>query len=279
MAKRGLGRGLDALLSPETESNNNNVIQISVFDIDTNPKQPRKSFDEERLKELASSIEKHGIVQPVLVKKKGQRYIIIAGERRFRAARLLKMDTIPAIVSDIDEQKAAEVALIENIQREDLNPIEEAGAIKFLMEQHDLTQEEVSERIGKSRPQIANSLRLLKMNKEVQHLLIDGKLSFGHAKMLAGVEDKTEQLKLANRCVLEGWTVRALEEYLKQKPKTTKTAVKVKKVDAQLTEMTAKMREQLGAKVTISGTQSKGKIVISYYSKEDLENIYRGIFE
>lgn len=279
MAKRGLGRGLDALLNPETESNNNNVIQISVFDIDTNPKQPRKSFDEERLKELASSIEKHGIVQPVLVKKKGQRYIIIAGERRFRAARLLKMDTIPAIVSDIDEQKAAEVALIENIQREDLNPIEEAGAIKFLMEQHDLTQEEVSERIGKSRPQIANSLRLLKMNKEVQHLLIDGKLSFGHAKMLAGVEDKTEQLKLANRCVLEGWTVRALEEYLKQKPKTTKTAVKVKKVDAQLTEMTAKMREQLGAKVTISGTQSKGKIVISYYSKEDLENIYRGIFE
>ena len=165
--KKGLGRGLDALLDELElqEEQKGTVEQVSLYDIDTNPDQPRKSFDEVKLQELAASLKRHGVVQPLIVKKNGLRYTIIAGERRFRAARIAGLSTVPVLVTDMDESSIMEVSLVENIQRENLNPIEEAAAIRLLMDQHDLTQEEVSARIGKSRPAIANALRLLSLEK------------------------------------------------------------------------------------------------------------------
>ena len=215
--KKGLGRGLDALLDELDleEKSGGQIEQVSLYDIDTNPDQPRKTFDEEKLKELAASLKRHGVVQPLIVKRNGMRYTIIAGERRFRAARLAGLSTVPVLVSDLDENAIMEVALVENIQRENLNPIEEAAAIRLLMEQHDLTQEEVSARIGKSRPAIANALRLLSLEKPVTEYIKSGKLSAGHGKMLAGIEDRERQIELANKAIEKDWSVRRLEDELR----------------------------------------------------------------
>ena len=201
--KKGLGRGLDALLEPyagpEADRDAaNRVLEISVRDIDTNRAQPRKSFDEAALRELADSIRVHGVVQPLLVRPNGSRYTIVAGERRFRAARLAGLETVPVLAAEYDEAQMQEVALIENLQREDLNPVEEAAAIRFLMQQHDLTQEEVSERLGKSRPAIANALRLLNLDRNVLELVRTGALSAGHGRALAAVTDAATQKRLAD---------------------------------------------------------------------------------
>lgn len=214
--KKGLGRGLDALLEPyagpEADRDAaNRVLEISVRDIDTNRAQPRKSFDEAALRELADSIRVHGVVQPLLVRPNGSRYTIVAGERRFRAARLAGLETVPVLAAEYDEAQMQEVALIENLQREDLNPVEEAAAIRFLMQQHDLTQEEVSERLGKSRPAIANALRLLNLDRNVLELVRTGALSAGHGRALAAVTDAATQERLADECVRLGYSVRALE--------------------------------------------------------------------
>ena len=199
MKNKGLGRGLDALLDEidTPDVSNEGKIEVNLYDIDTNPDQPRKTFDPEKLAELAASIRRHGVVQPILVKKNGTRYTIVAGERRYRAARQAGLRTVPVVVTDADEDAVMEISLIENIQRENLNPIEEAAAIKLLMQQHDLTQEEVSERVGKSRPAIANALRLLTLSKSVQKLIKDGRLSAGHGKMLAGVSNSRTQMEMA----------------------------------------------------------------------------------
>ncbi len=276
--KKGLGKGLDALLDEleVEEGNRNNIEQVSLYDIDTNPDQPRKSFDTDKLNELAASVKRHGIVQPLIVKRNGLRYTIIAGERRFRAARIAGLDTVPVIVSNLDENAIMEVALIENIQRENLNPIEEAAAIRFLMEQHDLTQEEVSERIGKSRPAIANALRLLSLEKPVLELIKTGKLSAGHGKMLAGIENKKQQKELAEKAAEKEWSVRRLEDELR----FASWEKKPKKRQEHSPEMRAALREmrnRLGTKVAVEGTEQKGKLIISYYNKEDLETIYRCI--
>lgn len=201
--------------SVETQEHQGKVLTLSVYEIDTNPDQPRKTFDEEKLAELAESIRRHGIVQPLVVAPKGQRYIIVAGERRFRAARLAGLKTVPAICMEAEEGALQEVSLIENIQREDLNPVEEAAAIRFLMEQHDLTQEEVAQRISKSRPVVANSLRLLTLPKSIQTLMKEGKLSAGHGKILAGLEDKKQAEELGKRAAEENWSVRRLEDTLR----------------------------------------------------------------
>ncbi|MDO4564483.1 MAG: ParB/RepB/Spo0J family partition protein [Clostridia bacterium] len=279
MARGGLGRGLDALLGGEDESRSAGVKEVRIGELDVNPNQPRKSFDEERLQELAASIKRHGIVQPLLVRKNGSRYTIVAGERRYRAARMLGLSSVPVIITALDEQKTAEVSLIENIQREDLNPIEEAAAINFLMKQHDLTQEEISERIGKSRSAIANSLRLLKLDSRVQAHVADGKLSAGHAKMLAGVEDAARQRGLAERCISEGWSVRMLEEALRAASGKKPSKRKKSEQSREMKELTRTFREHLGAKVEIQGSEERGKVIISYYSKDDLENIYKAIVE
>ena len=277
-AKKALGRGLDVLLDELDleEQQNGSIEQVSLYDIDTNPDQPRKTFDEEKLNELAASIKRHGVVQPLIVKQNGTRYTIIAGERRFRAARIAGLSTVPVLVSDMDENAIMEVALVENIQREDLNPIEEAAAIRLLMEQHDLTQEEVSARIGKSRPAIANALRLLSLDKPVAEMIKTGKLSAGHGKMLAGIADAAQQRALAEKAVEKDWSVRRLENELQFASWEKKPKVK-QEYSPEFRAAIRAMRNKLKTKVSVEGTEEKGRIVISYFSPDDLETIYQAI--
>ena len=273
--KKGLGRGLDALLGDYTQPTPEGVQEVDIHLIDTNAGQPRKDFDQEKLQELADSIRQHGVVQPILLRQNGERYVIVAGERRFRAARLAGLEKVPAIVKDLDEAQVMEVALIENLQREDLNPIEEAAAIRFLMQQHDLTQEEVSKRLSKSRPAIANSLRLLTLPEPVQAYLRNGKLQAGHARALAGLQDPEAQAVLADKIVGEGLSVRAAESLAReqgQKPPRQKKEPPA--TDPDLAAAEASLREWLGTKVSIQGSSQRGRIVIEYYNAELLQGIY-----
>lgn len=273
--KKGLGRGLDALLDElEQEETGAGVTEVSLYDIDTNPDQPRKTFDEEKLQELAASIRRHGVVQPLIVKKNGLRYTIIAGERRFRASRLAGLKKVPVVVTDMEEATIMEVSLVENIQRENLNPIEEAAAIRFLMEQHDLTQEEVSARIGKSRPAIANSLRLLQLEHGVMEQIKNGALSAGHGKMLAGISERKQQTELAEKAVKLGWSVRRLEDEIRFLSMPKKERTQKTEHSPEMKAAIREMRNRLGTKITVEGTEDSGKLVIQYYSADDLNRIY-----
>ncbi len=280
MAKRqtGLGRGLDALLDDldVQEPQQGGVLTVSLYDIDTNPDQPRKTFDPDKLNELAASLRRHGMVQPLLVRKNGLRYTIVAGERRYRAARLAGMKAVPVMLTDANDDTLMELSLIENIQRENLNPIEEAAAIRILMQQHDLTQEEVSDRVGKSRPAIANALRLLSLTKPVQALVKDGKLSAGHGKMLAGVADAKLQKELAEKCVQNDWSVRRLEDELRFASMQRKQKAE-SEPSVEMKAALHRMRGTLGTKIQMQGSEEKGKLIIHYYSKDDLDRIYRTI--
>ncbi|MBO4878876.1 MAG: ParB/RepB/Spo0J family partition protein [Clostridia bacterium] len=277
MFMKGLGKGLDALLGGSGSAESNTVSQLSVYLIDTNQGQPRKTFDEEKLRELAESIEQHGVVQPIIVRKEGERYRIIAGERRFRAARLAGLNEVPVIIRELDEQEVLEISLIENIQRENLNSIEEARAIRALMDEHDLTQEEVAKRLGKSRPAIANSVRLLALPDEVQQLLLDGKLQAGHCRALASIPDDALMTKTALQAADEDWSVRETERRVavllsqrsieRKQPKRTKLSNDIRHAQD-------KLRERLGTKVSFKGTEDNGKIVIDYYSRDELSHIY-----
>ncbi|HWQ57583.1 MAG TPA: ParB/RepB/Spo0J family partition protein, partial [Clostridia bacterium] len=280
--RKGLGRGLDALLGDYGAEPPEGVIQADIYLIDTNADQPRKTFDEERLRELASSIERHGMVQPIIVRRNGERYTIVAGERRYRAARLAGMARVPVIVKDFDEAEVHEVALVENLQRENLNPMEEAAAIRFLMQQHDLTQEEVSQRLGKSRPVIANSLRLLNLPEDVQKFVRDGELSSGHARAIAGLKDEGKQKSIASDAVKFGWSVRDVENktasinnaaLYPHAPKDEKEPKRPKQ-NADMYSAQENLREKLGTKVTIEGTEKRGKITLEYYTRESLEWLY-----
>lgn len=284
--KKGLGRGLDALLEPyagpEADRDAaNRVLEISVRDIDTNRAQPRKSFDEAALRELADSIRVHGVVQPLLVRPNGGRYTIVAGERRFRAARLAGLETVPVLAAEYDEAQMQEVALIENLQREDLNPVEEAAAIRFLMQQHDLTQEEVSERLGKSRPAIANALRLLNLDRNVLELVRTGALSAGHGRALAAVTDAATQERLADECVRLGYSVRALESRVRNLQAGRKPSKKAAPAphSGDLAQAERALRDRLGTRVRIAGDERRGRITIEYYSADDLQRIYERIVD
>ncbi len=272
--KRGLGRGLDALLGEYEAVPREEVIKLELSKIACSPAQPRKDFDEEKLAELAASIARHGVVQPIIVRREGEKYVIVAGERRFRAAKKAGLSEIPAIVRTFEEAEVLEVSLVENIQRENLNPIEEAAAIRFLMRQNDLTQEEVSARLGKSRPAVANALRLLSLPREVMVMLRDGQLSAGHGRALAGVEDKRWQLALAQAAVKEGWSVRELEKRAKKVPAEKKKEKSEARLAPELYDVREKLMERLGTKVKLSGTPKRGRITIEYFSQEDLERIY-----
>lgn len=275
--KKGLGKGLDALLGDYAQPPQEGVRDLYVYSIDTNAGQPRKEFDEDKLAELSASISRHGMVQPILVRQKGERYVIIAGERRFRAARMAGLSTVPAIVKELDEAEVMEVALIENLQRENLNPIEEAAAIRFLMQQHDLTQEEVSKRLSKSRPAIANSLRLLSLPEAVLALLRTGGLQAGHARALAGLQDENDQKRLAEKIVKEGLSVRAAEALVREMQERPAKKEKRKTEplrDSDLLAAEETLRERLGTKVAIQGTGTKGRIVIEYFNAGDLQAIY-----
>ena len=288
MAK-GLGRGLDSLLGilddekPVNNTKNDKklddidkkegVIDINMSLIDNNPAQPRKNFDPTALQELATSIKNYGVKQPIVVTKKGDRYLIIAGERRFRACKLAGVKTIPAVVRDYTDSQIKEIALLENIQREDLNPMETATCMQELLKDYGWTQEELSEKLGKSRPAVTNTLRLLSLCPEVQDMIRSGKLSAGHARCLVVVQDKDVQIKLANMAITKRITVRDMEKAIKElsNPQVKREA---KPLSVELKDFVNSMQHTFSTKVNIKGDEKKGKIVINYYSSEDLDRIY-----
>ncbi len=270
----GLGRGLDSLF-PGTEEWGTSIQEIPVGELDTNPDQPRQTFDDESIAQLADSIRDQGVLQPLLVVPfNGGRYRIIAGERRYRAGRMAGLETLPCIVKDIDVVRQMEIALIENLQREDLNPLEAAKGIQALMKQCGYTQEKVSTRLGKSRPAVANLLRMLTLPDEVTEMVRDGLLSAGHARVLAGLNSREEQIRLAHLAANEGMSVRRLEQ-LASNVKAKKPARKRKAVSlpAELNELQDKIRMKTGLKSTMTGTVSKGKIVLQYSTREELERL------
>ena len=273
-AQRGLGRGLGALLGDameEQQGDRDEVRSLKISQIDPNRGQPRTHFDEDALKDLAESIRAVGILQPILVREVGSRYEIIAGERRFRAARLAGLEEIPAIVRDWDEQKRLEAALIENLQRDDLNPVEEAVGVKNLMEAAGLTQEKAAERLGKCRPAVANLLRLLTLPEDVQKMLIDGRLSAGHARALVTV-DPQRQTQLANLCVQQNWSVRQLERICAQPVREAPKPPQ--RLDRQLQELEDMARELFGTRAKLDGDYERGKLTLSYFSADDLQRIW-----
>ena len=289
MAKKmGLGRGLSAIL-PDVEEVVESVdqvsespapvpadavVELSVGDIDPNRNQPRKKFDDDALLALADSIRHNGVLSPILVARDGRRYTIIAGERRWRAARLANCPTIPAIVRDWDDVRRQEAALIENIQREDLNAIEEAQGIRRLMEECALTQEVAAERIGRSRSAVANILRLLNLPERIQNAVIEGALSAGHARVLAGIDDAELQTGLVAKTMQFGWSVRQLEAAAKNAQTEKKEKPEPVALPIEYEELTERLRSATGLKVKLEGTQEKGKIVLQYTSEEELQRLW-----
>lgn len=275
MNKR-LGRGLDALFSSMEVDEKDHVIQIPLTELRPNPYQPRKIFSTESLQELKQSILEHGVLQPILVRKSIKGYDIIAGERRYRAALEAGLKTIPAVERSFSDQTMMEVALIENIQREDLNPLEIAEAYQKIMDKYSLTQEEMSKKIGKSRSLVANYLRLLQLPSEVKEFVSRGTLSMGHAKVIAGIEDAKTQILFANETVKKGLSVRKLEELVQQLNQKTKDRAKEKKKTEKnlfYKSIEERLQVRLGTSVQIKPGKKKGKIEIEYYSEDDLERI------
>ena len=275
MAKKthGLGRGLDSLFAG-SEDWGTSIQEIPVGELDPNPDQPRRTFSEESIGQLADSIREQGILQPLLVAPSGGgRYMIIAGERRYRAGRAAGLETLPCIVKDIDVIRQREIALIENLQREDLNPIEAARGVKALMDQCGYTQEKIGERLGKSRPAIANMIRLLQLPDEVSEMVKDGLLSAGHARVLIGIPDKETQLRLARKAVDEGLNVRQMEQLAKTAAGKPKKKAAPKQLPAELDELQDKIRRKTGLKSTLTGSIKKGRIVLQYSTREELERL------
>ncbi len=275
MAKKthGLGRGLDSLFAG-SEDWGTSIQEIPVGELDPNPDQPRRTFSEESIGQLADSIREQGVLQPLLVAPSGGgRYMIIAGERRFRAGRAAGLATLPCIVKDIDVIRQREIALIENLQREDLNPIEAARGVKALMDQCGYTQEKIGERLGKSRPAIANMIRLLQLPDEVSEMVKDGLLSAGHARVLIGIPDKETQLRLARKAVDEGLNVRQMEQLAKTTAGKPKKKAAPKQLPAELGELQDKIRLKTGLKSTLTGSIKKGRIVLQYSTREELEHL------
>jgi ParB family chromosome partitioning protein len=286
MAKQPLGRGLSALLgensAPTAGPGDPHEIDIDL--VAPNPDQPRKRFAEEQLDELARSIAANGIVQPIVVRRKGGRYEIIAGERRWRAAQRAGLRKIPAVTREVSDDKLLELALVENIQRQELNPIEEAAAYKKLIESIGLTQEEVSQRVGKERSLIATSLRLLNLNDEVREFIAEGKLSAGHGRALLMAENRIMQLRLARVVIENAMSVRETERAVKKSlvgGDKKKAAPPKPKKDPNVTMAETKLMRRLGTNVKIlpKGEGGAGKIEVEYYNKDDLNRIYQMIID
>lgn len=283
--RSGLGKGLDSLIpvapskKEETGENKGGITTVKIEKVEPNRNQPRKYFNEEKLEELAESIKINGIVEPLLVQKKDDYYEIVAGERRWRAAKKAGLGEVPVIIKELTDQQVFEISLIENIQREQLNPIEEALAFKRLLEEFSLTQEEIAKRVSKSRSVIANSMRLLKLDDRVQQMVISGELSIGHARAILVIEDNEKQIEYAQNAVKNNLTVRDVEKEMKSM--SNKKAEKQKipsKIDDQTVAVYAETEEHLkeifGTKVTIHMKEKgKGSIEIEYYSSEQLDQI------
>lgn len=279
MAKKGLGRGLGALLPSvdfdEKDESGGGIKEVKLTEVEPNKEQPRKDFDPESLESLAESIRQHGVLQPLIVRKLPNGfYQIIAGERRWRAARIAGLKSVPIIEKELNKQQVLEVALIENLQREDLNIMEEAEGYRHLIEEYNLTQEEVSKAIGKSRSAIANALRLLNLPNEVLQLLRENKLSSGHARTVLSIEDKNLQIEAANKIVDEQLSVREAEKLVKGMTiEKQKSKSEDNMVQHQVTEVESDLSGHLNTKVKIVPGKSKGKIEIEYYGYDDLERI------
>ena len=276
MTRPALGRGLKALIPQIDEADSGGVVTIPLDAIEANPFQPRRTFDEDSLRELAASIKRKGVLQPITVRPLGSRFQLVAGERRWRAAEMAGIVEIPPLVRELSDRHVMEIALIENLQREDLNPMEEAEAYAKLMMEFQLTQEEVATAVGKSRPTIANRLRLLRLPQDVRDWIADGSLSPGHGKILVMLgEGKSVELGL--RCINEGWSVRQLEEYLssgdKQVSKPKKRVPVPLPRDPLISHIEDRLRGVLGTKVRVQDKRGKGKIEVEYYSTEELNRI------
>lgn len=285
MAKKGLGKGLNSLFNEEdieevtseiTKSSEGDIKKVRMSLIEPNKKQPRRHFDEEKITALADSIKEHGLIQPIIITPSdNDMYKIVAGERRWRAAKKANLKEIPAVIRKYSEEQVAEIALIENLQRENLNPIEEAIGYNLLMDEFNLTQELISQRVGKSRSAIANSLRLLSLEDEIQKMLILGTLTSGHARAILSLDDKELRIALSKRIIEDNLNVRQAEALAKQlqnkkpqKKKTEKTAY-----DIEIEKIQNTLSSAMGTKVRINHTAKKGKIEIEYYGNEDLERV------
>ncbi|MEK4455289.1 ParB/RepB/Spo0J family partition protein [Paenibacillus sp. FSL L8-0506] len=274
MSKR-LGKGLDALIPSLSINEDDKVVEIPLAQLRANPYQPRKDFNEEAIQELAESIRQHGVIQPIIVRSVLKGYEIIAGERRFRASQYCGKPTIPAVVRNLSDQQVMEIALIENLQRENLNAMEIAVAYQGLMDQFSLTQEELSLKVGKSRSHIANFLRLLTLPEEVKEYVSRGTMSMGHARAIVALKDPEVIKQLAEQCVEQQWSVRELEETVKsldRKP-TNGTKIKVVKRDPYIDNVEEVLRERFKTTVKIKQGKEKGKIELNYYSAQDLERL------
>ncbi len=281
MARQVLGKGLHALIPqrpPEDKREGTGLQQVDISAVKPNQAQPRRSFDEGKMQELAESIKSRGMLQPLLVRALDDHFEIVAGERRWRAAQMAGLEMVPVLVGDYSDKEVMELALIENLQREDLNPIEEAEAFRRLIEEFSLTQEEVAKAVGKGRATIANSLRLLSLAQDVKRLVADGKLSAGHAKVLASLSEN-RQREYSMRVLSEGMSVRQLEELVNGHERTEKRKRRVKRTDARMPELRVveeKLQMVFGTKVTIKSKDaacSKGRIEVEFYSEDDLNRI------
>ncbi|WP_067622103.1 ParB/RepB/Spo0J family partition protein [Alicyclobacillus acidiphilus] len=275
MTKRGLGRGLDALIPQLSVSDEDVVASVDIRDLRPNPYQPRRVFNEEKLQELSNSIREHGIIQPLIVRKseiKG--FDIVAGERRFRAAKLAGLQVVPAVIRDFSDVLLMEVALIENLQREDLNPIEVADAYANLIEKCNLTQDELAKRVGQSRSHITNTLRLLQLPTLIRDMVSRGTLSMGHARALLSVADEDTQVELAKRTVDEGWSVRKLEQVIYEPKKKVSRETKTSNpIPLEYRRYQEQVQQYLGTSVRIQHGKKRGKIEIEYFSNDDLKRI------
>jgi len=269
-----LGRGMKQLIPDVAEEDIQKVMNLDIDLIIPNPEQPRRTFDQEKLQELADSIKENGIIQPVVVMASGDEYKLIAGERRWRASQLAGYDKIPAIVKKATEDEALSWALIENIQRQDLNPIEEALAYKNLLEKQEITQDSLAKKLGKGRVTITNTMRLLKLPEPVQDLIVSKKISFGHARCLVTIDEDQVVEQMAQETVQKGLSVRALEERVKKLKDQTKKGPAKPKKDPFIRNAEKQMTQFIGSKVQIHGNQMKGKVTIPYLSEGDLQRIF-----
>lgn len=272
--KRGLGRGLEALFNENGAEENFelNSDKLALSKIDINPEQPRKTFDETALNELAESIKEKGVLQPLLVRPVKNRYQLVAGERRFRAAHIAKLKEVPVIIKDLSDKDSMEIALIENLQREDLNAVEEAQGIKLLMDKYSLTQEEVAGKLSKSRPAVANSIRLLNLSYKILSQLKDGLLSAGHARALLSIEDQAKREEIADLIIKNNLSVRETEKLVKKKPvRPRKKSTRANFYD----EAELALKDVLGRKVNIKKKKNGGTLEIEFFNKDDLEKIIK----
>lgn len=275
MERKALGKGLSALI-PEKQIGHkiNEVINVQISQIKANPFQPRENFNNESIEELARSIKEKGVIQPLLVRRKGDFFELIAGERRLRAANILNLQEIPVIVKDVEDRDSLELALIENIQREGLNPIEEAHAYQYLIDKFQITQDKISEAIGKARVSITNTLRLLKLPHEVQDEIKRGRISFAHGRTLLEIEDPNQQRRLAQEIISKSLSVKELESLIKtQRPRIVKRRIGQPQREPYIAALEEALQHALATKIRISKRKKRGHILIEFYSQEDLERI------